>query len=106
MLFRSGWVSAGARVLGRRAGLGGGLGGGLGRRLGGRLGLVGGNIEDVQDATGGWLGGGVFTWVVGDVVAIDNVLEGVSMVEAKLDKSFNLRSTSIAGQLGAGSLGT
>jgi hypothetical protein len=43
---------------------------------------------------------------VGDVVAIDNVLEGVSMVEIKLDRSFNLRSTSIVDQLGAGSLGT
>jgi hypothetical protein len=60
------------------AGLGGGgLGGGLG--LGRRLGLVGGNIEDVQNATSGWLGGRVFTWVVGDMVAIDNVVVPVSL---------------------------
>lgn len=60
------------------AGLGGrGSGaraGGLGRGglLGGRG--LGGDVEDVQDATGSWLGGGVFGWVVGDVVAVDDVL--------------------------------
>lgn len=43
---------------------------------------------------------------MGDVVAIDNVLEGVSMVESKLDASFNLRSTSIVDQPGAENLGT
>lgn len=63
----------GGRGLGARAG---GLGrGGLlgGRGLGGRR-LGGGDVEDVQDATGSWLDGGVFGWVVGDVVAIDDVL--------------------------------
>ena len=107
------------------AGLGGrGLGaraGGLGRGLLGGRGLGGGDVEDVQDATGGWLGGGVFSWIVGDVVAVDDVLSHLltSITQKVPNQSENsllfamnlaqgeyLRSTSSAVPAGAWNLGT
>lgn len=49
--------------------------GGLGRGLGG----VGGDIEDVQLTAGGGLDGGLNAGVVGDVVAIDDVVVPVAL---------------------------
>jgi len=68
-------VAPGGRGGGRlvRA-LAGGLAGGLGRP---------GDVEDVQGPASGGLDGGVLTGVVGDVVAIDNVVVPVSL--ASLD---------------------
>jgi len=60
---------AGALVLGGR--LGRGLAGG---RLGGLGGLVLGDVEDVELAAGGGLDSGGLAGVVGDVVAVDDVV--------------------------------
>lgn len=81
--------SAGRALGGRGAlaaggGLGGGPAGGLagGRRLagGGRLAGALGDVEDVEGATGGGLDGGLNRGVVGDVVAVDDVVVPVALV--------------------------
>jgi len=68
-------------VLGGRlgGGLAAGLGGRLGGALGGRLGAASGDIEDVQLAASGGLGGELNAGVVGDVVAIDDVVVPVAL---------------------------
>jgi len=59
-------------------------GGGLGRGLATVLvGLSRWHVEDVQNAAGGWLGGGGLGRVMGDVVAIDNVVVPISLTSLK-----------------------
>lgn len=80
-------AAAGRLVLlgGRRRLLGRGLGGRLvvlgrgGRLLGRGLLLGGGDVEDVELAASGGLGGGIDTGVVGDVVTVDDVVVPVSL---------------------------
>jgi len=57
-----------------------GVTGGLGRGGGGFGGLASvGDVEDVQLAAGGGLGDGLASWIVGDVVAVDDVIVPVSL---------------------------
>lgn len=56
----------------------GGPSGLLGRRAG--FLATSGNIEDVQLAAGGWLNGVLNGGIMGDVVSIHDVLEGLVMV--------------------------
>lgn len=75
-----GGVARGALGAGRLGAgrLGGRLGGG-GRAGRGRLVGIGGNVEDVQLTAGGGLEGRADTGVVGDVVAVDDVVVPVSL---------------------------
>ena len=91
-------------VLGGR--LAGGLAGGLGGRLGvlGRLGrgLASGDIEDVQLAASGGLSGGLDGRVVGDVVAINDVVVPVSLARLEsggLEAESALPGTRLGGGL-------
>lgn len=72
---RRGLVLGGGARRALAAGLGGRLGRGRRRRLGGRL----GHIEDVQLTAGGGLDGRVLAGVVGNVVAINDVVVPVAL---------------------------
>lgn len=81
------------------------LGGvGLGRALGGRGlgGLLGWNIEDVQNTAGGWLGGGGLGRVVGNVVTIDDIVIPVTLAGLEggtLESEGTLPGTRLGGGL-------
>jgi len=48
----------------------------VGRLVGG---LFAWDIEDVQDAASGWLDSGVLSWVVGDMVAVNDIVVPISL---------------------------
>jgi hypothetical protein len=90
--------------------LGGGLAGRLGGGLGGRLGVLGrlgrglasGDIEDVQLAASGGLSGELDGRVVGNVVAIDDVVVPVSLARLQgggLEAESTLPGTRLGGGL-------
>jgi len=83
-------------VGGDAAGLAGGALGGSGSSLGG-TGLGGGDVEDVELAAGGGLGGELAGGVVADVVAIDDVVVPVALAlfERTLETEATLPATGL-----------
>lgn len=94
------WATLGDTTVGAHAarvarGLGGG---GLGSG-----GLAGGDVKGVELAASGWLRDGVAGWVVGDVVAVDDVVVPVTLALLEglsLEAEGTLPATRLGGVLG------
>lgn len=82
--------------------LGGALGGGLAGALGGRLAGASGDIEDVQLAASGGLSDGADAGVVGNMVAVDDVVVPVSLASLEgrvLESEGTLPGAGLGGRL-------